>query len=715
MPNWIWLPQAEYPELQACRHCVHGGEQETTYGVAEFTRTYTFERPVEQVDLRVSGDTYYRLYMNGEDLGTGPVCAGGDFLCTKSPPSYYAQPLSIKLAAKELRFRALVQLSPTVLCDYSFGHGGFYLEATVHFSDGGIQSFGTDSSWQCRQKRQYTAPYQYDAGQPDDIPVLAEIVKPVWQLRDSLIPPMCEYPIQPLQHACIQVAPGDTQVVEVPFDKIYAAYLQLRISGRAQIHAFWYEVPELAADDDCETVTTTEPLTYKSLRFHSIGCLRLQITNRDKIPVTVEPLLYATHYPITQDGALTTSDDALNRVYEVCKWTLKICRQTIHLDSPRHQEPLACTGDYYIESLMTAFTYGDMRLAKFDLIRTADWLLANNGVMFHTSYSLLWVMMLHDVYMLTADETLLQACYPALNRLLARFEEYTGSNGLLEKCPNYMFVDWNTVMDYNMHHPPKFLGQACLCMQYHGALQTAAQLYLWLNNEIAAAACHTKAAQLRTAINRQLYDPTRGLYIDGLPTPDETPPGDTLPKNKPLRHFSKYSNILAVLYGVCEEKEARRILSSVLQDNTLPDLQPYYMHFVFEALYKADLLNEYFLPLLERWKPLVSYCSKGLQEGWFAPDGKGDYQFDFSHAWGGTPAYQLPARLLGFEMLEPGFRKIRLSPELYGLEWADISVPTPFGYIRCQMEQGSPPVLSVPDRIDVVLTQKKIKERRILV
>ena len=714
MPNWIWLPQSEYPELQTCRHCTHGGEPETLYGVAEFTRTYTFDKPVKRVELRVSGDTYYRLYLNGKDLGTGPVCAGGDFLCIKSPPSYYAQPLSVPLSDRELRFQALVQLSPTALCDYSFGHGGFYLEATVHFGDGGTKSFGTDSSWQCRQKRQYTAPNRYDACQQDAPAVLAEIVEPVWRLKDSLIPPMCEYPIKPLQNSCIQVAPGDAKTVEVLFDKIYAAYLLLRISGKAQIHAFWYEVPESACDDDCEMVTTTEPLTYKSLRFHSIGGLRLQIVNRDTEPITVEPLLYATHYPITQDGTLITSDDSLNLVYEVCKWTLKICRQTIHLDSPRHQEPLACTGDYYIESLMTAFTYGDMRLAKFDLIRTADWLVANNGVMFHTSYSLLWVMMLHDVYMLTADHTLLHACCPALKRLLARFEEYTGSNGLLEKCPNYMFVDWNTVMGYSMHHPPKFLGQACLCMQYHGALQTASQLYRWLNNEIAAAACHTKATQLRAAINRYLYDPVWGLYIDGLPTPDEAPLGDTLPRNRPLKHFSKYSNVLAVLYGVCDGEEAKRILSSVLKDDTLPDLQPYYMHFVFEALHKTDLLSEYFLPLLERWKPLVSYCNKGLQEGWFAPDGKGNYRFDYSHAWGGTPAYQLPARLLGFEMLEPGFRKIRLSPELYGLKWADISIPSPFGYIRCQMEQGRRPVLSIPDGIDVVLTQER-ERKKILV
>ena len=94
---------------------------------------------------------------------------------------------------------------------------------------------------------------------------------------------------------------------------------------------------------------------------------------------------------------------------------------------------------------------------------------------------------------------------------------------------------------------------------------------------------------------------------------------------------------------------------------------------------------------------MVEACSKGLQEGWYKPEE--GYSFDYSHAWGGTPAYQLPAHLLGLEILEPGWKHIRLVPRLFGLEWAEISVPTPFGMLYCRLEKDKDPVLSIPSEI----------------
>lgn len=702
MSHWIWLPTDRYPELQTCSICGHSIAKPIPYAVVELERLYTFERAVKEVRVRVCGDTYYRLYLNGEAMGDGPVCAGGDFLCVHKPPAYFAQPLTVPVSGTSLHWRALVQLGPTALCDYSVGQGGFWLEGEVRFADGTAAPLGTGSDWRCRPVTAYTAAGVYDARRPETAWCPAEERENIWHPEDSRIPPMEEYPVLPQGERTVTVAPGETRTVEVPFDRIYAAFVSLTVRGRAHITADWYELPELWREGDTDILITDGDCDYRSLRFHSIGALRLTVRNEDVVPVSVKPSLIATHYPVTEEGICHTSDEALNAVYEVCKWTLRICRQTIHLDSPRHQEPLACTGDYYVESLMTACTFGDLRLAEYDVYRTAQWLQQNDGEMFHTSYSLQWVMMLWDMFRLTGHRPLPEECRPALDKLLARFEGYIGENGLLEHCPNYMFVDWNTVDGYTLHHPPKYLGQTCLCMQYYGALHAAAALYDQLNDASAAQHCRQLAERLRTAIRKHLYDSERGLYFDGLPTPDAVPTYQYLPENRPLRHFSKHSNVLAALYGVSEGEEARRILRDVLEDTTLPDMQPYFMHFTLNAVRRLGLQEKYLLPLLNRWKPLAAHCSKGLQEGWFPPDGNGDYLFDFSHAWGGTPAYQLPVSLLGLEVVEPGWRTIRLDPQLYGLAYADISVPTPYGFIRCHMEQDSAPELTVPSRIRVL-------------
>lgn len=85
---------------------------------------------------------------------------------------------------------------------------------------------------------------------------------------------------------------------------------------------------------------------------------RVRAKNCSDSPTQITFSLTETHYPVDVQAKTVTSDPDLNRVFDVCAHTLKICRQMIHLDSTRHGEPLACTGDYYIESLMTAFTYG---------------------------------------------------------------------------------------------------------------------------------------------------------------------------------------------------------------------------------------------------------------------------------------------------------------------------------------------------------------------
>lgn len=52
-------------------------------------------------------------------------------------------------------------------------------------------------------------------------------------------------------------------------------------------------------------------------------------------------------------------------------------------------------------------------------------------------------------------------------------------------------------------------------------------------------------------------------------------------------------------------------------------------------------------------------------------------------------------------MVEPGWKAIRLNPTLYGLDSAQIAVPTPYGMLRCKMEKGET-ALEVPPQIRVL-------------
>ena len=430
---------------------------------------------------------------------------------------------------------------------------------------------------------------------------------------------------------------------------------------------------------------------------HSAGEGKLVIKNNDNTDVKVKLSFVAPWYPVEKEGSFVTDNEGLNKVYGVCKHTLKICRQTLHLDSTKHQELLACTGDYNIESLMTMFCFGDMKLAEFDLMRTADWIVANDGVMFHTTYSLIWVQMLRSVYMITGRKEIVHYCKKALDTLLRRFESYIGENEIIDNPPDFMFVDWTVIDGFSMHHPPKALGQTVLNCFYYKALTDASEIYLFIGEDDTAAVLSEKAEKFRISFNKVFFDNDKKLYFDGLGTPYG---GEKFyhPANVNKKYFSKYPNILAPLYGLCDEALSAEILERIIFDDSLQDIQPYFMHYLLDAVRKYNLFGKYGMKLLERWIPVVNECDKGLAEGWIAPEES--YSFDHSHAWGGTPAYQMPMAITGLEILEPGMKKLKFTPNLYGLEFAEIEIPTDYGMIYFRAEKGKDTIINVPDGIE---------------
>lgn len=696
--KWIWLPEKLYPDYQRTAYCAGSSGEE--YTVAEFARTYCFEMPVIAAKLRFSGDTEFVLYCNEQLLATGPVSVGGDFIGNELPKDqHYATEVTITPESDTLSFYARVKMMPVGINEYSKGHGGFMLTGHLTFADGTEAVITTDQSWQVRRNARYVRSFCYDATQPAGEYVAAQLIPNLWHCTTAPIPPRTETLLYP-DPCSVQVQPGETRECVLEFDKIYAGFIHLSVKakGLLSIRVECFEQNENGSKEEFIFDADGE---YRGLQLHSAGGFRVKLQNASECPAAVTFGLIATHYPVYQCGKTVTSDADLNRVMEVCTHTLQYCRQMIHLDSPRHSEPLACTGDYYIESLMTAFTFGNMDLAKFDVRRTAELLRYQDGRMFHTTYSLIWVRMLWDVYQYTGDSSLLCDCVDALTLLLDRFAGYIGENGLIETPPDYMFVDWIYIDGISLHHPPKALGQTCLNLYYYGALQTAADVYSVTGHKAMADRCRKQANDLKQAVFANLYDADRGLFFEGLNTPTpERLLGGFMPQNVSKRYYRCHANILAAYVGICESEQARSILRRVMADDTLGEYQPYFAHFLLEAVEQNGLREQYTRQILEAWKQPVRECDKGLVEGFVLPEP--GYSFDHSHAWGGTPVYALPKALLGFEMIEPGFRKIALHPSLLGLEFAQVELPTPYGMLRCTMKAGQKIQLEIPDGITVV-------------
>lgn len=700
--KWIWLDSTHYPMYQKSEITYFDPHRkEYEYVVGEFKYEKQFNKEIASAKIDICADVAFRLYVNGGFVGAGPVCQGGDYANTLPMPKQYYNSYEIKANGSKITFYVLVRKNTSVQCDMSKGRPGLILSAEIRFADGTSARIVTDKSWLCRKDNTRYAENKTDYTLKSGGWLAAEELESVWNLTKAPIKMLCEEQIIPIGFSPITVGAKQSLELALEFDKIYSGYYTLSASCADMHDSYVIHITEYEKDEQkaniAETITASGDINFRCMGMHSAGAVKLTILNHSSSPLCIKSFaMQFCHYPTEHDGTFECSNETLNKAYLLGKHALKICRQTIELDSPMHQENLGCVGDYYIASLMNWFTYGDAALVRLDLVRIGDYIEMTDGYMFHTSFSMIWILMLWDYYLYSGDASIFAEVKNALIHLLERFDRYCDERGIIVSPDSYMFLDWLEADGISLHHPPACLGQAALNSFYHGGLDAAIKIFTLLNEADLISLYDSRKNKLKASFNMLFYDNEKGLYFDGLNESYEEKAW--IPKNTVKRYFSWHTNTLAVLFDLAPNEKQAEIMERILADSSLINPQPYFMHFVLEAIYKTGLFEKHGISQLMRWRDMTSF-PKGLQEGWYDMSG---YGFDYSHVWGGTPTYQLPSKLSGLEILDAGFKKIRLTPRLFGLEEANISIPTPYGYIKLRLQKNHTPEIEIPEGIELV-------------
>ncbi len=278
--------------------------------------------------------------------------------------------------------------------------------------------------------------------------------------------------------------------------------------------------------------------------------------------------------------------------------------------------------------------------------------------------------MLLQYYDYTGDKALVQELAPTVHGLLDKFETYVGKNGLISNAPNYMFMDWVNLDGFELHHPPAVIGQGDMTAWYYQALNDDKRVAELQGDSKRAARDGEQRARIHEAFNSELWSEQEGLYRDGKPHQSAVKPHDWLPADKDIETFSTQVNALAVGAGLADHERSNSIMQKVLARKDM-NCQPYFMHFVFDALSKTDLYDQYAVPQMSRWHILPD--SQSFFEMW----DRGDR----SHAWQCTPLFQMSGRILGVRPLEPGFKSFVIDVHPCGLKWSKGVIPTPYGKI----------------------------------
>ncbi len=726
--KWIWAPQSIYGEFQESSYTLFE-KHSWNFAVFYFKKAWYLNKKPDSAKLFITADCSYELFINDAFVGRGSAKPGGDYAnCDPVPYKFYeSYEVQENLHQGDNTILVKVCLGPVVLSDISSGHGGLIAELQM-MDNTHEANIHTDESWLCTREEAYErsdlwdglycldknlAQPWYNAEEVDEKSVFPELLATsVPNLTYVTIFP--ENIINPFdsqgritchkERGEIRIKAGAPITFWVDFNILYAAYPQMNIYGGTgtKITLHMQEFPgKTERDGATEVYLLGEGINrISSLRMHSIHYIQVSISNiYEEVRIT-DLNINVSVYPSDMQGEFHCDNPMYEKIYQIGCRTNQICRQTYHMDSPLHQEPLGCMGDYMIESLMNYYTFGDQWLTRFDILKISYYMKSRNYRMFHPSYCLLYIQMIYEYSMYTGDILILPKLKETVIGIMERFRGYLGKSGLIEHAPNYMFMDWVAEGKYNRHHPPKCMGQGYMTAMFAGALDSACNIFELYGDVEYIAEYRRLGNEIRCAVRCKLWDEKKELYVDGIYDKNANQSTEWFPADIPGKFYSQHMNTLAILYDIAPEHEQKKLMVRVMEEQSLSKAQPYFMHFVLNALAKTGLFEKYGLQQIGRWDALVKENESGLKEVW------NGFDCDYSHAWGGTPTYQLPARILGVTPAKPGFSNIYFQPCLpKELNWADGKVPTPYGTIHVWLkraEDGSVETsIKHPDEIQI--------------
>ncbi len=395
-------------------------------------------------------------------------------------------------------------------------------------------------------------------------------------------------------------------------------------------------------------------------------------------------------YPFDDNAAsFVSSDSGLNTVWELCKHSIKATTFCgVYVDGDRERIPYE--GDAYINQLGHYGVDQEYALARYTheyLIQYPTW---------PTEWQLHSVLMAWDDYLYTGETRSLETFYDDLcaktlidlaredglistanpelctkefeRRLNLHHDRYIVDHGLRD------LVDWppgsftEGGQGERDGHDMRPVNTVVNAFHYR-ALVLMARMAGVLGRAEDRQRFSGQAAKVRETINRLLFDPDRGVYVDG----------------EGASHASLHSNMFLLAFDAVPPERIGSVAAFVKSRGMACSV--YGAQHLLDALYRCGEAG-HALDLLtathnRSWHHMIASGGTITWEAW---DWSYKNNLDWNHAWGAAPANILMRRLMGVRPLEPGFRQVLIQPQPASLRQAAAKVPTPRGPVHVAFE-----------------------------
>ncbi len=477
---------------------------------------------------------------------------------------------------------------------------------------------------------------------------------------------------------------------------------ELRPDGRPETRPREWAGRYLSGGDPEERVSFFDP----------VGLQYLAIHHPPGVEVTVE--VEQSGYPRAEGAAFDCDDPRYTDLWRTGVRTVDVCSTDAFLDCPG-REQRAWVADAYPQTLVSLVSNPDWRLVRHHLWLTArsrqpggllsgaaacDFALS--GVTM-PEYSLHWLRSLAAYWRYSGDEEFVRVHLPVADAIIERYEEQRGAGGLLEEFPGWVFLDWAQV------------GRGRVTGAHDGLYAAALADYAGLPG---AAGVQAMIEATRAGYEA-LWDAGRGVYVDALG------------ESGPSRRISQHTNAAALLGDLVPADRVGGVIAAIMdpatalggrlvvtptsadmrEGSTIPTFQyeqpagfdeetdvvaaqPWFCRFLHEALARHGR-RDLVLASLLRWPLTPEHGTFG--EFWAAAPGMSSR----CHGWSASPAYDLATYVLGVRPAAPGYGAAVVDPYLGPLRRASGRVPTPYGWLSVSADAHEGVAVDAPDGVCV--------------
>jgi hypothetical protein len=421
-------------------------------------------------------------------------------------------------------------------------------------------------------------------------------------------------------------------------------------------------------------------------------------------------------YPLEVKAEFHSSNQMLNKIYEISAWTQQCCMFDAYVDCP-WREQAQWWGDARIQAGNTFYLSADARLLKRGIKQIGTQELPNGLSYGHAptiahecilpDFTLVWLLTHWDYYWQTGDIFLFKGMQARIHRALNYFSRATAKNGLLPYDKRYwLFLDWTGLFKEGYSTLYNLL--------YLMALRKAIELFRLLGDQNSVRVYRTREKALKKAIEKLLFNQKTRTFSDGLHW-------DTQPVNREAPHVLAYAILLDLFPeehpAFCKKlvrltKKQNLFSLNLKPANFIPDKRiipsPYFMYYIFEALKKCKE-NETVVDCIARWwGDMVQAGLTTTAEVWQVDPGNSS----LCHAWSAHPVIHLSNILLGINQTNPAWKEIIFSPTFTHADSVRGKVATPLGVIESGWKKADRKInvyLSLPKGITakVVLPNTK--------